>query len=36
MKPDPNKPGKVLERNPHSGKWVSKDPPPGYIFPSKK
>jgi RHS repeat-associated protein len=35
VKPDPNRPGKVLERDPHTGKWISKDPRPGYVFPKK-
>lgn len=30
LKPDPNKPGNVLEKNSHTGKVVSKPAPPGY------
>lgn len=30
LKPDPNKPGNVLEKNSHTGKTVSKPAPPGY------
>jgi hypothetical protein len=33
LKPDPNKPGNVLQKDPHTGKTVSKPAPPGYIFP---
>jgi hypothetical protein len=36
LKPDPNKPGNVLEKNTHTGKWVSKKAPEGYVFPNKK
>ena len=30
LKPDPNKPGNVLEKNSHTGKTVSKPAPPGF------